>query len=130
VVRDVKIIGLNLVYEACNIAFFNTSQLFLSMFIYSTKSIAFHTTIHHRAIIQIILVAEKYSFFIMYNKLNHQNTQKNHSKNVIIIILAIEKLLNCHTSKKYIASRAIAIAIHKSINVSIVSSHSPHHSIE
>ena len=50
------------------------------------------------------------------------------SKNVIIIIQAILKLENCHTNRKYIAKSEIIIANHKSLNVSIVSSHSPHHS--
>ena len=50
-------------------------------------------------------------------------------KNVIIIIQAILKLENCHTNKKYIANKLKNIAIHKSLKVSIVSSHSHHHSI-
>jgi hypothetical protein len=62
--------------------------------------IAFQTTIHAKAIIQIIEVAEKYSQFNKYSIVNQGNTQKNHSKNVIIITPAIQKLLNCHTNIK------------------------------
>gem|GEM_PF-4775961 len=39
-------------------------------------------------------MAEKYSQFNKYKKLNPGNTQKNQSKNVIIIIQAIQKEAN------------------------------------
>jgi hypothetical protein len=74
-------------------------------------------------------VALKYSFFNRYNILNQGNIPKNQSKKGSITIQAILKLLNCPTIKKYIASRAKIIAVHKSLNVSIVSFHSPSHSI-
>jgi len=99
------------------------------MLIYSTSIIEFQTTIHARAITHIILVAEKYSQDIKYNILNQGKTQKKPSKNAIIIIQAILKFLNCPTSSKYIQRIAIIMAVHKSLNVSIVSSHSHHHSI-
>jgi hypothetical protein len=129
VVKDVRIIGLNLVYHAFNNASFNKTPFLFIIFIYSIRIIAFQTTIHQRAITHIILVAEKYSHLSKYKILNQGNTHINQSKNVIIIIHAIQKLPNCHTNNKYIKSKLIHIAIHKSLNVSIVTSHSHHHSI-
>jgi hypothetical protein len=61
VVRDVRIIGLNLVYHAFRRASFIVRPFSFIMFIYSISIIEFHTTIHARAIIHIIEVAEKYS---------------------------------------------------------------------
>ena len=100
VVSEVKIIGLNLVYHAFSKASFISIQFFFRILIYSINIIAFHTTIHQRAITQIILVAEKYSFFIKYRILNQGKTHRNHSKKVIIIIHAIQKEENCHTRSK------------------------------
>jgi hypothetical protein len=91
VVIDVKIIGVNLTYQAFNSASFIVNQLFFKIFIYSINIIAFQTTIHANAITHIIDVAEKYSQFNKYSKLNHGKTPKNHNKNVIIIIPAIQK---------------------------------------
>jgi len=125
-VRDVSIIGLNLVYPAFSKASFIVNQLFFIIFIYSISIIEFQTTIQARAIIHIIEVAEKYSFFIRYKKLKPGHTPKKPSKNVSIIIQPILKLLNCATIKKYIANIAIIIANHKSLKVSIVSFHSHH----
>ena len=129
VVRLVRIIGANLTYHALSNASHKVSQCFFSVLTYSIKIIAFHTTIQARAITQIIEVAEKYSFFTRYKNVKPGQTQKNQSKKVIIITQAIQKLANCHTKTKYIAIKEIAIAIHKSLKVSIVNSHSHHHSI-
>jgi hypothetical protein len=62
VVSDVTNIGLSLVREASMIAHFFVQPLSSKILIYSTKIIAFPTTIPASAITQIIDVAEKYSF--------------------------------------------------------------------
>jgi len=62
--------------------------------------IEFHTTIHARAMIHIIEVAEKYSLLKRYKSVNHGKIQKKPSKKAIIIIPATLKFLNCPTSNK------------------------------
>gem|GEM_PF-1988166 len=125
VVKEVIIIGFNLLEPASNMLYLKPCQLSKSILRYSIYIIAFPTTIPAKAITHIILVALKYWLSNKNNPVNRGITQKNPSKNVIIIFPHILKLLNCATIIKYIANNAIIIASHKSLKVSILNFHSP-----
>ena len=80
--------------------------------------------IHANAITQIIDVAVKYSFDVKYNKLYHGKIPINPNKNGNIMIPHIPNHLNLTETMIYRANRVNPKANHKSLNVSMLSSHS------
>jgi len=86
VVREVTKIGFSLVQAESTTAHFFVHPFARRILVYSTRMMAFPTTIHAKAITQIIDVAEKYSFVDRKSSVNPGKTPINPSKNETIIV--------------------------------------------